>query len=64
MKAKSINAYIKTVNGKQHEFVAIQLDNGETVFVNTGLLVYAIKNAKPVKEKKLEQKPTRLEDLP
>ena len=55
MKVKSINAYIKKMEGdKQHEFVAIQLDNGETVFVNTGLVVYAIKNAKEVKDKKAE----------
>lgn len=52
MKVKSINAYISKKNGKDHEFVAIQLDNGETVFINTGLIVYAIKNAKEVKEKK------------
>ncbi len=51
MKVKSINAYVKKVGDKQHEFVAIQLDNGETVYVNTGLVVYAIKNAKVVKEK-------------
>lgn len=52
MKVKSINAYVKNVkDGKTHEFIAIQLDNGETVFVNTGLMVYAIKNPKQVKEK-------------
>lgn len=51
MKVKSINAYIRKEGNKQHEFVAIQLDNGETVFVNTGLVVYAIKNAKEVKQK-------------
>lgn len=51
MKVKSINAYIKKEGDKQHEFVAIKLDNGETVFVNTGLVVYAIKNAKEVKQK-------------
>ncbi len=53
MKVKSINAYVKTIKeGKTHEFIAIQLDNGETVYVNTGLVVYAIKNAKAVKDKK------------
>ena len=51
MKVKSINAYIRKEGDKQHEFVAIKLDNGETVFVNTGLVVYAIKNAKEVKQK-------------
>lgn len=55
MKVKSVNAYIKKLDGdKQHEFIAIALDNGETVFVNTGLMVHAIKNAKVVKEKKAE----------
>ena len=55
MKVKSINAYVKNVkDGKTHEFLAIKLDNGETVYVNTGLVVYAIKNAKQVKEKKAE----------
>lgn len=55
MKVKSINAYIKKLEGdKQHEFVVIKLDNGETVYVNTGLVVYAIKNAKEVKDKKAE----------
>ena len=53
MKVKSINAYVKNLKeGKTHEFIAIQLDNGETVYVNTGLVVYAIKNAKLVKDKK------------
>ena len=53
LKVKSINAYVKNLKeGKTHEFIAIQLDNGETVYVNTGLVVYAIKNAKLVKEKK------------
>ena len=59
MKVKSINAYVKTIKeGKTHEFIAIQLDNGETVYVNTGLVVYAIKNAKQVKEK-----PIKLSDI-
>lgn len=56
MKVKSVNAFIKKLaNGKEHQFIAIALDNGETVFVNTGLVVYAVNNAKEVKEKKGEQ---------
>jgi len=51
MKAKSINAYIKKVGDKQRQFVVIKLDNGETLYVNTGLLVYAINHAKEVKNK-------------
>lgn len=55
MKVKSVNAFIKKLeNGKEHQFIAITLDNGETVFVNTGLVVYAVNNAKEVKEKKAE----------
>lgn len=52
MKVKSVNAFIKKLaNGKEHQFIAITLDNGETVFVNTGLVVYAVNNAKEVKPK-------------
>ena len=55
MKVKSVNAFIKKLaNGKEHQFIASTLDNGETVFVNTGLVVYAVNNAKEVKEKKAE----------
>lgn len=48
LKVKSVNAYIK--NNKT--FVCIKLENGETVFVNEGLLAYACHHAKPVKESK------------
>ena len=56
MKVVSVNAYVKKLdNGKEHQFVAITLDNKETVFVNTGLVVYAVNNAKEIKDKKGEQ---------
>ena len=52
MKVVSVNAYVKKLsNGKEHQFIAITLDNKQTVFVNTGLVVYAVNNAKQVKEK-------------
>ena len=55
MKVVSVNAYVKKLsNGKEHQFVAITLDNKETVYVNTGLIVYAVNNAKEVKQKKGE----------
>ena len=55
MKVVSVNAYVKKLsNGKEHQFVAITLDNKETVFVNTGLVVYAVNNAKEIKDKKGE----------
>lgn len=55
MKVVSVNAYVKKLaNGKEHQFVAITLDTKETVYVNTGLVVYAINNAKEVKDKKGE----------
>ena len=55
MKVVSVNAYVKKLsNGKEHQFIAITLDNKETVFVNTGLLVYAVNNAKEIKDKKGE----------
>lgn len=55
MKVVSVNAYVKKLsNGKEHQFIAITLDNKETVFVNTGLVVYAVNNAKEIKDKKGE----------
>ena len=55
MKVVSVNAYVKKLsNGKEHQFIAITLDNKQTVFVNTGLVVYAVNNAKEIKEKKGE----------
>lgn len=55
MKVVSVNAYVKKLsNGKEHQFIAITLDNKETVYVNTGLIVYAVNNAKEVKNKKGE----------
>ena len=55
MKVVSVNAYVKKLsNGKEHQFIAITLDNKETVYVNTGLIVYAVNNAKEVKQKKGE----------
>lgn len=55
MKVVSVNAYVKKLaNGKEHQFVAITLDNKQTVFVNTGLIVYAVNNAKEIKDKKGE----------
>ena len=55
MKVVSVNAYVKKLsNGKEHQFIAITLDNNETVYVNTGLIVYAVNNAKEVKNKKGE----------
>ena len=55
MNVVSVNAYVKKLeNGKEHQFVAITLDNKETVYVNTGLIVYAVNNAKEVKQKKGE----------
>ena len=55
MKVVSVNAYVKKLsNGKEHQFIAITLDNKETVYVNTGLIVYAVNNAKEVKSKKGE----------
>ena len=56
LKVKSVNAYIKKEGEKQREFVVVELDNGETVYINTGLVVYAIKNAKEVKAKNKENK--------
>lgn len=46
-KATNVNAYIK--DGKT--FVAITLEDETVVFVNKGILEYALKNAKPVKAK-------------
>lgn len=55
MKVVSVNAYVKKLsNGKEHQFIAITLDNKQTVFVNTGLMVYAVNNAKEIKDKKGE----------
>lgn len=55
MKVVSVNAYVKKLeNGKEHQFVAITLDNKETVFVNTGLIAYAVNHAKEIKDKKGE----------
>lgn len=55
MKVVSVNAYVKKLsNGKEHQFIAITLDNKQTVFVNTGLVVYAVNNAKEIKDKKGE----------
>lgn len=51
VKAKSVNAY-ENANG--HKFVVISLDNGTKVFINEGLLAYACKNAKKIKDKKAE----------
>lgn len=55
MKVVSVNAYVKKLsNGKEHQFIAITLDNKQTVFINTGLVVYAVNNAKEIKDKKGE----------
>ena len=48
VKTKSVNAYVDK-NG--HKFVVIVLDNGNKTFINEGLLAYACKNAKSVKDK-------------
>lgn len=42
MKVKNVNAYEK--NGKK--VVVIQLENKEVIFVNYGLLKYALENIK------------------
>lgn len=55
MKVVSVNAYVKKLaNGKEHQFIAITLDNKQTVFVNTGLVAYAVNHAKEITEKKGE----------
>lgn len=46
-KVKNVNAYEK--NGK--EFLAIKLENGDTVFVNKGLISYAFEHKHAVKAK-------------
>ena len=53
MKVKSVNAFIKKLaNGKEHQFIAIALDNGETVFVNTGLVVTQLITLRKLKKRR------------
>lgn len=47
-KVKSVNGYIKKNGGT---IICIKLENGDVCFVNEGLLAYACKTAKPIKEK-------------
>ena len=48
VKTKSVNAYVDK-NG--HKFVVVVLENGNKTFINEGLLAYAWKKKKTVKEK-------------
>ena len=43
LKVKSVNCYVK--EGKK-PFICIVLETGDTIYVNTGLITYAVKNAK------------------
>lgn len=45
LKVKSVNCYVK--EGKK-PFICIVVDNGDTIYVNTGLVAYAVKNAKRI----------------
>ena len=48
MKFTHLNAY---KDAKGHEYIVVELDNGEAVFINKAIIMYAFDHVRAVKPK-------------